>query len=691
LIDTMKDTLRRQKSVYGRLTATRAIALVMLIAGSCANATPAMAQSGNDATVLDARDALRKRDTGRLSQLRATAINAQHPLAMWVDYWDLTSRLNTVQAPEVEAFYARWPNTYVEDRLRNDWLLELGRRRDWKTLSADFQRFRMNDDRQVTCYSLLADHLDGKDVRAAARAAWFAQRDADDGCALMASTLYEAKVLTEADAWRRARVAIDANRPQVARQAALLVRPQSDAELTAILDNPAKYLAGKHITLTRAAKEFRTLALLRLASSDPDAAAIQLNMKWEAVLPPELTAWAWAAIGKQAAMKLQPDASTYYQRADVLLAKAKTDIDWTDEILAWKARAALRANDGKPRWQQAMQAIDAMSASEQKEATWVYWKARALQALSKDSAEGEAMAAQSREMLGSIANQLSFYGSLAAEDLGQPIALPARPEPPSPAERVAALRDAGLTRATQLLTLGLRSEGVREWNYSVRALGERELLAAAQLACDRGVWDRCVFTSEKTRTEIDLLQRYPTPFRSEIIAASRAAQLDPGLVFGLIRQESRFQADVRSPAAAYGLMQVIQPTAKVVARRIGMGYDPAQLTDVNLNLKLGTSYLKMLLNDFDNSQAMSAAGYNAGPGRPRRWREGAVIDTAIWIENIPFSETRDYVKKVLSNATFYSALLRGADTPQAESLKARMGRTIGPRPPQEPPPDVQLP
>ncbi|HZE90913.1 MAG TPA: transglycosylase SLT domain-containing protein, partial [Rhizobacter sp.] len=455
--------------------------------------------------------------------------------------------------------------------------------------------------------------------------------------------------------------------------------------------NPAKYLAGKHITLTRAAKEFRTLALLRLASTDPDAAAVQLNMKWEAVLPPELAAWAWASVGKQAAKNLLPDASTYYQRAEMLQAKTSIEIDWTDDILAWKARAALRANDGAPRWQQVVQAINSMSAAEQKEATWVYWKARALQALAGSSAEPAPMLAQAREMLGTIAGQLSFYGSLAAEDLGQPIALPARPQPLTPAERVVALRDPGLTRATQLLSLGLRSEGAREWNYSVRSLGERELLAAAQLACDLAIWDRCVFTSEKTRSEIDMTQRYPTPYRTEILAAARAAALDPALVYGLIRQESRFQADVRSAAAAYGLMQVIQPTAKVVSRRIGMAYDPAQLNDIGTNLKLGTSYLKLLIDDFGGSQALSAAGYNAGPGRPRRWREGAVIDSAIWIENIPFSETRDYVKKVLSNATFYAALLQSPDATQAPSLKARMGRVVGPRPPQAPPPDTLLP
>jgi peptidoglycan lytic transglycosylase len=243
----------------------------------------------------------------------------------------------------------------------------------------------------------------------------------------------------------------------------------------------------------------------------------------------------------------------------------------------------------------------------------------------------------------------------------------------------------------RLLAIGLRSEGEREWNFSLRGLGERELLAAAQLACDRTVWDRCISTSDRTRTEINVLQRYPTPFRTEITAAAAAASLEPALVYGLIRQESRFRTDIRSSANAYGLMQVIPPTAKSIARRIGIPYDASMIADINTNLRLGTSYLAFLIDDFGGSQPMATAGYNAGPNRPRRWREGPTLETAIWVENIPFAETRDYVKKVLSNAAIYSALLAQPAATQAPSLKTRLGATVGPRPPQAPAPDATLP
>ncbi|MEO7150438.1 MAG: transglycosylase SLT domain-containing protein, partial [Burkholderiaceae bacterium] len=277
--------------------------------------------------------------------------------------------------------------------------------------------------------------------------------------------------------------------------------------------------------------------------------------------------------------------------------------------------------------------------------------------------------------LRSIAGQMNFYGALAAESLRQPLAMPAPPAPLTPAERTAARAHPGLSRALQMVALGLRSEGVREWNYALRGMNERELLAAAQLACDREVWDRCINTSEKTQGEIDIAQRYPMPFRTEVQARAIEIGLDPAYVYGLIRQESRFIMDARSSVGASGLMQIMPATARWTARKIGLDYSPELIADRATNLKLGTSYLKLVLDDFGGSQALAAAAYNAGPGRPRRWREGPVLETAIWAENIPFAETRDYVKKVLSNATYYAAIISGT----APTLGPRLGTMIGPR------------
>ncbi|MES3015244.1 MAG: lytic transglycosylase domain-containing protein, partial [Pseudomonadota bacterium] len=230
------------------------MAQLALCTGLIATAPPAHAQAG-DATVVDAREAFRKKDRARLAALRNVAVDAKLPLAMWLDYWELTNRIGEAQQAEVNEFAARWPGSYVEDRFRNDWLLELGRRRDWVNFAAEFPRFRMNDDPSVTCYALLVDSQAGKEVREPALAAWFAQRDADDACALLAATLIDAKQFTPADTWRKARFAVDAGRPRAARQAAALVSIAAGSAVGELTESPARYLAKSASAANRTAAE----------------------------------------------------------------------------------------------------------------------------------------------------------------------------------------------------------------------------------------------------------------------------------------------------------------------------------------------------------------------------------------------------------------------------------------------------
>jgi soluble lytic murein transglycosylase len=617
---------------------------------------------------LVARDALRRRDAAQLLALRDITTSQRHPLAPWIDYWEIGNRLNTAQQSELDAFYARWPGTYVEDRLRNDWLLELGMRRDWANFAREFPRFRMNDDREVTCYALLVEHLSapasGKAAVAAFKAraleAWGAQRDLDDGCNLLATTLYEAKIFSSDELWQRARLAAEVNRPRLVRAVAALVAPTLQTQVARALDKPALYLNAGATIANRTQAEIATLALIRMAANEPDVAAAQLGEKWQKRLPRDLSAWAWSQVGRSAAQKLSPAAVEYFDTAWAEAGRAsKNPPDWSDETLAWSARAALRNLNGAARWVAVQRAIDLMSADEQRDSTWRYWNAQAQRELAAPGAAGDKLRTQALDSLRQLSSELHFYGKLAAEDLGQPFAVPPRPLPLSTEERAMAREHAGLARAARLIELGLRSEGVREWNFSLRGMTDRRLLAAADLACEKAIWDRCINTSDRTRNDIDLAQRFPMPYRDEVVAQARSIGLDPAYVYGLIRQESRFIIDARSGVGASGLMQIMPATARWTAKKIGLPFTKEQITDREVNLKLGTSYLKLVLDDFDGSQAMAAAAYNAGPNRPRRWREGATLEPAIWAENIPFSETRDYVKKVLSNATVYASLLAG--------------------------------
>jgi soluble lytic murein transglycosylase len=594
-------------------------------------ASPAMAQNRGDDVLLEMQQAFRKGDKAKLAQLLPAARG--HVLEPWAAYWELKARLEEASADEILGFFKRWPGTYQEDRLRNDWLLLLGQRRDWGMFDQVHGAFRMRDDRSVSCYALLIDNLKGQpaaNIGQQVRDLWWAQRDADDGCTYAAGEMYAAKQISEPEVWRKARQAAEANRQKATRDAVAIVAPEALPQVAQVFASPAKYLAGQTRVRGAVPKELALLALIRMASSDPAAAATQLDGGWGARLTAEENNWAWGVIGKQAALKLQPEAAGYF-------GKVRKDGDLSDELLGWKVRAALRAGD----WRTVRRAIDAMGA-ERTDSTWTYWKARAL--LSGRPSEQER--AEARQLLEDMAGPGSFYEQLALEEIGQRVTAPPQPAPPTAQEKAGARANPSLVRGLYAIQNGLRSEGVREWNYATNlhqagGMNDRELLAAA----------------------------------------------DPAYVYGLIRQESRFIMDARSGVGASGLMQVMPATARWTARKIGMtDFSPGMINDRDVNITIGTAYLKLALDDFDGSMALAAAGYNAGPGRPRNWRNGPVLDAAIWAENVPFTETRDYVKKVLSNTTNYAALITG----QPQSLKSRLG-TIGPRDAATPDPSKDLP
>jgi soluble lytic murein transglycosylase len=633
----------------------------------------AHAQAQGDDTVLEAYQAWKQGNRARLAQLLPQAQG--HPLEAWVAYWELKARLDTAQPAEVEDFFTKYAGTYQEDRLRNDWLLLLGQRRDWTNFAAEYPKFRMNDDREVRCYALLVAFDSGGPYTPGAiadevRRLWLAQPNADDGCALAASRLLDPQVggLLKPDvAWLRARTAMEAGRVRVAQQAVEMVAPDAMPQFREINASAVRFLTKGIVAFRKTRKEMVTLALARLAGSDVEQAARLLERKWALQLSAEERNWLWGAIGKEAALRLDDKALDYY-------GKVGRDQDLSDDMLAWKARAALRSPRG-PQWPALRDAIAAMSDEAQARPSWVYWKARALLARGGDERK-----AQATRLLQSIAGVGGFYEQLALEELGRKVTVPPAPAPLTPAEQEAARLNAGLNRGLYAILIGVRPEGVREWNYwtnlsRIGGMGERELLAAAQFACDKEVWDRCINTSERTDASFDVVQRYPMPFREQVTARAQEIGLDPAYVYGLIRQESRFVLDARSGVGASGLMQVMPATARWTARKLGIPrFTPDQLHDRDTNIAVGTGYLKLVLDSFDGSLPLAAAAYNAGPRRPRVWRNGPTVEAAAWIENIPFRETRDYVKKVLANTTMYSAILTG----QPQSLKARLA-PIGPR------------
>ncbi|MDM0038321.1 transglycosylase SLT domain-containing protein [Variovorax sp. J22G21] len=651
---------------FRSILAPRRSLLSILVLAVATMLQPACAQNRNDDVLLQMKQAFQRGDKARLTALLPQARG--HALEPWAAYWELKARLQEASAQEVQDFLGRYAGTYQEDRLRNDWLLLLGQRRDWDGFASLHPAYRMGDDAQVRCYAVLVDMLRTGNPGAAhadeVRRNWFAQRDNDDGCMTAADRLVSARMLSPNDVWKKARLAIEANRPQAARGAVTIAAPDAVALFDEVNASAPKFLLGRAFVAAKSRKELVVLALIKIAIADPEQAATQLDSKWGPMLSPEERNWVWGVIGRQAAGKLSPQAMGYY-------ANVTKNSDLSDDMLGWKARAALRAGD----WKEVQAATGAMSAEGKQDPTWVYWRARSLQVAGGDERKAEA-----RRLFESIAGTRGFYELLALEELGQRATMPTRPAPLTAEEKDGARNNLGLNRALYAIAIGLRPEGTREWNYATNlhdkgGMDDRGLLAAADFACQREVWDRCINTSERTKGVIDPEQRFPMPYHDAVLRKSQDIGLDPAYVYGLIRQESRFIMDARSGVGASGLMQVMPATAKWTANKIGMaGFTSNQINDRDTNITIGTSYLKLALDDFDGSMPLAAAAYNAGPGRPRNWRNGPVVEAAIWAENVPFTETRDYVKKVLANTTNYAAIITG----QPQSLKARLGM-IGPR------------
>jgi soluble lytic murein transglycosylase len=206
-------------------------------------------------------------------------------------------------------------------------------------------------------------------------------------------------------------------------------------------------------------------------------------------------------------------------------------------------------------------------------------------------------------------------------------------------------------------------------------MSDRELLAAADVAKRNQLWDRAINAADRTKKEHDYTLRFLAPYGDQVRPAAQNQSLDDAWVYGLMRQESRFITGAKSNVGASGLMQLMPATAKWVAKKIGLrDYNHGRVNDTEVNVLLGTNYMRLVMENLDNHPVLASAAYNAGPSRAKRWRASRPLEGAIYAETIPFSETRDYVKKVMSNAVYYSALFNG----KPDSLKTRLG-TVGGR------------
>ncbi|HEY7987259.1 MAG TPA: transglycosylase SLT domain-containing protein [Methylophilaceae bacterium] len=617
------------------------LAGLIFLAGQC---------HADDTLIDDAYTAYKNRDDNAL--IGYTEKMRGQPLAAYPEYWRLLLTLDQTDSATIDAFLARYSDTPFAEKLRQEWLKSIGKQQNWTLYLAELPKLTVMDTAN-SCYAALAQSGD-KAVLQNTKPLWFNANDLPSNCDDLFNVMHDKGVIKDSDVWARLRLIFQANHMSVAKSAASYLSKPPNAAILKLFDrayeDPQRILEKKTITTqTRLGRELNLYALERVARSQPDLAAAY----WEKIhtnFSKEDQQYAWGRLALQAARNHNAQALAWYKQSNASL------LD--NEQLAWKARAALRAVD----WDALTVAIADMPPVLQEDATWRYWKARAL----KES--GNQAAADA--LLLPLSKERNFYGQLALEEIGEVVNAPAVPYHASEADVSEIEKLPAIQRASILYRHGLRWESRQEWLWAVRNMDDKHLIAAAEYASRQEWYDLAINTADKTQVIHDFALRYPTPYRDQMKNYARANQLDEAWVYGLIRQESRFITASRSGVGAAGLMQVMPATARWIAKKIGFGqYQPNMIHELDTNIQFGTFYLRHILEVTNGQSVMATAAYNAGPGRAKRWVDDKPLEGAVYIETIPFLETRDYVKKVMSNAQYYAQRLGT----QMQTIKQRLG------------------
>jgi soluble lytic murein transglycosylase len=320
-----------------------------------------------------------------------------------------------------------------------------------------------------------------------------------------------------------------------------------------------------------------------------------------------------------------------------------------DEVSRWRARTSLRQEN----WQNLLRDISQMSLEERGSEEWIYWYNIALRRQGQTDAANAALT--------ELAGERSYYGFLAADEMKLKYALTdvEYAVDQTLIEQLELQPD--VIRARELFMVGLDSRGRSEWDRAVASLEPDEKVQAAKLASRWGWHSRAISTLASVGQYDDLVLRYPLPYHATFEQHAASASIPSQWAYSIARSESLFMRDVRSSAGAIGLMQLMPATGKEVAESISLPYSGIDtLTDPQSNIRLGTSYLGQMAQRYSGNRVLATAAYNAGPHRVDRWLPiSGKQDARIWIENIPFNETRKYVRRVMAAETIFHWRMTG--------------------------------
>ncbi len=586
-------------------------------------------------------------EQGNLSRYQSLAAGLRdYPLYPYLEYRRLQKNLKSLPNKEVREFLAAWPDSPLAERLHASWLHMLALRKQWKDLETHYDPKHRNT--ELTCYYLWARYQNGSVDAAFAGVPdlWAVGRSQPGACDDLFKVWIAAGRLTPELAWRRLELALQAGNRSLA------------SYLLRYLPPDRKALAERYIEVHR--KPDTVAQFDRFTEDTPEVREMVLHgIRRQRRCEPEVAIRWWehyrdrlsftAEERRKAEERLVLAMAAGY-RADADRWLGTTDPNAVDaDLVSWRVRLALKSGD----WAAVMFWAERLATLLPEEPDWVYWQARAMLALDP----GGESRRRAEKLLGSIADRRHFYGFLAADRVNRPYGFESRPVEVSAARARAMERQPGIRRALELYVLGEHSKARVEWTYATRDAPPEQMLAAAAVARDWAWHSQAIVSCIQAGYWDDLGLRFPVGWREYFVRYAKLNNIDTYWAYAVARQESALRPEARSHANARGLMQLIPSTARSVARRIGAPYKSgADLYEPELNIRLGTSYLGTLYRQY-GVQAHASAAYNAGPSRVDRWlKDRPDLDLDAWIETIPYSETRQYVKNVLAFRMIYAFL-----------------------------------
>ena len=575
----------------------------------------------------------------RYAERRVALID--YPLYPYLEYTYHAYRLSRLKPEQLREFAENWPDTPLPRLLRGSWLRYLGIRGNWPMLAQHYDPSHSND--TLACQYANSLYRTGQIEAAHSATArlWLSGTSQPDACDAPFKLWRDAGQLSSAMAWERFALALEANQYKLASYLVRFLHKDKRGlanRFREVHQRPTRIRSFKRYAADGEQERRMILhALRRLARKDAPAAynALRTYEKSHAFTAAELRD-TYVYVGKRLALDFAGEALIYDVPID----------DETDTgLIEARLRYALRQQD----WSEVLVSLHRLPQAKADSNRWRYWRARALL-----ESEENADRASGIGVLAELAQLRSFYGFLAADLLNQPYEFGHEPKnfAADEIERVRLLP--GIQRAFELLATDSPVHARRQWQHTTLSLTPRQQEIAAHTARSWGWHERAIRSMIDAEAWNDLEVRFPLAYREAFTYHSTRENIPLSWAFAVTRQESAFMADARSSSGAGGLMQLMPATAKLVAGKIGLKLvAKTQVNQPETNIRLGTTYLGQMLRRFDNNRIVASAAYNAGPARAARWYD-ASVPLDIWIETMPFSETRDYVQNVAVFAAIYA-------------------------------------